>query len=79
MKKKGFRKPPAIHVFKPTVFEDLGPKDILIESPEQLKRICEKRGLMSSYLENRLTVPRSRRHKRIYRFNKKLGRMVRVR
>lgn len=40
----------AAHVWKPTWFEHLDTKPILIESKRQLKEECEKRGLIARCL-----------------------------
>jgi len=73
------RRAPGASVFHPTVFHDLGPRPILIESEAQLKRICEERGLYSVHLENKGTKisPRNPR-RRVVRYDKKSGKVVEV-
>lgn len=38
---------PAVHIWKPTVFNDICETPILVESKKQLKRECEKHGVRS--------------------------------
>jgi len=44
----------------PRVFEDLGPRPVVVRSDAQLKRICEKEGFVSAHLENNTTKSRNR-------------------
>lgn len=41
---------PAVHIWKPIVFNDICDTPILIESRRQLKRECEKHGVRSYIL-----------------------------
>ncbi len=41
----------AVHIWEPKVFEHIDTKPMLIESKKQLKKECEKRGLVPLALE----------------------------
>lgn len=70
------RRSPQVRTFEPTVFEDLGPRPVLIESEKQLRQICKERELKSVHLENTMNTSRTNPTSRIFVWDKVLQRVV---